>query len=224
MALRGKSCLTNVATFYDRATALEDGARAADTIHLDSSKVFGTVLHDILVSKLERHGFDGWAALWIKNWLDGCTQSCCQGSIWTPVMRVFQLGLILFNTFISNMDSGIECEFALDTKLCGVVNMLERREVLQTDLDTLEKWEHANLVKLTKCKALHLGRGNPRHTKRLGEKVIESSPVEKDLGVMADEKLSVSQWCELTVQQTSEILGCIKRSVTSRFREGILPL
>lgn len=164
----GKSCLTNLATFYDRATALEDGARAADTIHLDSSKVFGTVLHDILVSKLEKHGFDGWAALWIKNWLDGCTQSCCQGSIWTPVMRVFQLGLILFNTFISNMDSGIECQFALDTELCGVVNMLERREVLQTDLDTLEKWEHANLTKFNKVQGLTLGSWQSQTHQKVG--------------------------------------------------------
>lgn len=67
------------------------------------------------------------------------------------------LGLILL-IFISNMDSGIKCKFAEDTELCGAVNTLERREVIQMDLDMLEKWAHANLMEFNKaeCKALHL--------------------------------------------------------------------
>jgi len=139
------------------------------------------------------------------------------------------VGLALFNIFIDNMDSGTECtlsKFASGTKLCSVVYTLEGRAAIQRDLDRLERQACAKLIKVNnaKCKVLQMVQGNPQHKYRLDPECIESSPAKKDLGVLVDEKLNMTQQCALAVQKANCILGCTKRSVASKLREGILPL
>ncbi|GAB0179217.1 mitochondrial enolase superfamily member 1 [Grus japonensis] len=86
--MKGRSCLTNLSSFYDQVTHLVDGGKAVDVTYLDFSKAFDMVSHSILLEKLVAHGLNGCTLCWVKNWLEGQAQRVVVNGVkssWRPV-------------------------------------------------------------------------------------------------------------------------------------------
>ncbi|KAK4824151.1 hypothetical protein QYF61_011229 [Mycteria americana] len=130
--------------------------------------------------------------------------------------------MFLFNISTNDLDADIECtisKFADDTKLGGAVDSLEGQEDLHRDLDSLEHWAMINGMKCN---------NNAGHKYKLGEEWLESSPAERDLGVLVGSRLNMGQqrgsWACPGSPEGKPHLGCIKHSMTSRSKQVIIPL
>ncbi|KAJ7418295.1 hypothetical protein BTVI_29800 [Pitangus sulphuratus] len=118
------------------------------------------------------------------------------------------------------------CKFADNMKLSTAIDTTQGQDAIQGKLDKPDRQAHENLMRFNKSKykMLLLGQGNPRNEYRLGEEVSESSPVEKNFGILVNEKLKMTRQCVFAAQKASHILRCIKRGMANRSKKVILCL
>lgn len=96
-----------------------------------------------------------------------------------------------------------------DTKLGGAVESLKSREALLIYLDKCESWAVTKCMKLYKSQSqiLLLGCGTPGQKYRFGDKRQASHSMERDLAVLNDRKLSLSQKYALAAQKANRTRG-----------------
>ncbi|KAK4824377.1 hypothetical protein QYF61_014037 [Mycteria americana] len=66
---------------------------------------------------------------------------------------------------------------------------------------------------------LHLERNNPRHQYMPVVSCLERSFAQKDLRILVDKKLTMSQQCALVAKKSNSFLGCIRKIVASRSKK-----
>ena len=132
-------------------------------------------------------------------------------------------GLVLFNIFISDINCVIKCKsskFADDAKLCGAVNTPKgQNDILRDHTPAMGPGEPAEVQQIQVQ-----GHAPGSWQTPLSVQAGGCKDAEKDLGVLVDGRLDMSQQCALTAQKANRILDCIKRIMTSRLGEVILPL
>ena len=231
-----KSCLSNLLSFLEEVTNYVDQGHPVDILYLDFSKAFDSVPHQRLLSKIRAHGIGNVLVDWIEDWLSGRKQrvvinGCKSGwnDVTSGVPQGSILGPLLFIIFINDIDCKIISalsKFADDTKVYRTVGKVERAFTLQEDLHSLYKWstDWQLLFNKGKCKCLHVGNNNPQYDYFIGDERIESTLLEKDLGVQISKSLKPEEHIAFIVKKANNLLGCIRRTYTDKSLSNMVNL
>ena len=117
-------------------------------------------------------------------------------------------------------------KFADDTKVFRKVTNDTDKQSLQDDLEKLVKWSEKwqMLFNFGKCKCIHVGHGNMDEEYKMGDAVLGRTTKEKDLGVTFNADMKVSEQCGIAVSKGNRILGLIRRTITYKEKQLIVPL
>ena len=114
--------------------------------------------------------------------------------------------------------------YADDTKILSPINCSGDVERLQNDMDNIIDWTNNWLMKLNidKCKVMHFGKHNPQHTYTMTDYStnqpihLETTEVERDLGIQLSSNLKVSNQCKLAANRATFQMSQLKNNFISR--------
>ena len=226
----GRSCLTNLLETMEHWTEIIDEGDSIDVAYLDFRKAFDLVSHRHLIYKMSKYGITGQVLKWIEAFLNQRTQRVVIRGSMSEIFSVTSgvpqgsvLGPILFLIFINDLPLEIISLlslFADDSKMFSrIISEKNRKgtyvngnEILQRDLDTVREWaiKWKMEFNVDKCKIMHLGRRNPKHTYNMGGSNLAVTTEERDLGVLIDDQLDFDKHIRGIVNRANRMLGMIK--------------
>jgi hypothetical protein len=233
---RNRSCVTNLLDFFNYMFEKYDENKSIDIIYLDFKKAFDKVPHQRLLLKLYAIGIRGKVYNWILNWLTNRQQrvvlhGICSdwNNVTSGVPQGSVLGPILFIIYVNDLEVDLISKIvklADDTKLGLDVNHIEGINAIQHDLNLLEDWSRKWQMdfNLEKCKVMHIGFKNPQASYTFMGAQLNSTDLEKDLGIYISSNLKVNKQCVEAEKKAMKILRYIKRQFTYRTEEIVIPL
>ena len=205
--IEGRSTLSEILPCYDDWAKSRNNRKPTNIAFLDFSKAFDSVPHERLLFKLERHGIDGSALQWFRNFLIGRMQrvvirGTC--SSWSPVLSGIPqgtiLGPVLFILYVNEISSGILSTvklYADDTKVCREISDIARDTViLQSELFHLKSWSEAWQLNFNanKCDIMRVTHNRdksvPNYSLVSRGECLSSMSTVKDLGITISHDLS----------------------------------
>jgi hypothetical protein len=203
---------------------------SVDTIYIDFSHAFDSVVHSKLLHKLKNLGITGLLLEWIGAFLSNRFQRVVLEhcfSDWCPVISGIAqgsvLGPILFILFID--DVAVVCSgaishqlFADDLKLyTSLVSNVDITS-LQAALDRLQQWCAIWQVdvNVSKCHVLHLGLNNFSYTYYFAGSVIPAADRVVDLGVTVDPLLSFDDHINCIISKALRRVGAMFKGFSTR--------
>ncbi len=226
--LEARSCMTQLIAVMDKWSEMIEEGGSIDTVYLDFQKAFDTVPHQRLFKKLQSYGISGSLLAWIQAFLTNRRQRVMVDggySSWKSVSSGIPqgsiLGPFLFVVFINDLPdylSNMVYMFADDTKVFAKVTDDGEQQSLQEDLDSLVEWSSTWQLNfnISKCKVMHLGSDNNHYTYHMGHdpqiNQLETTSVEKDLGVHIDKDLTFDHHIRESVKAANKTLGLIRRT------------
>lgn len=225
--LRRRSTVSNLAEFLQFVLSGMERGGQVDVVYTDFEKAFDRVDHVILLAKLERLGIHGDLLRWVKSYLSNRSQAVVAGGFRSDFINIpsgipqgSHLGPLLYNAYIFDIytcfNSTKYLLYADDKKIFYKINNYQDCNTLQNTLNNLSNYYSINniTVNVSKCQQISFTR------KRYPIDfiyTINNIPVEKvnkvrDLGVILDSKLTMTDHIEAIVDKAYKNLGFVLRT------------
>ena len=207
---------------------------------LDFAKAFDKVCHSYLPTKMSAFGFTQDLISWIIAFLSNRRQKVTLGNassdwcnVQSGVPQGSVIGPLLFIIFINDLPDLIhhKCKlFADDTKIIASLKSDQDRINLQADINSCVAW--AALWKMSfnasKCKVMTFKKrsnnilntafifdsdSNYTMCNDYGDvQILEETSVERDLGILLDNRLNWSHQIDSSISKAYKTLGMLRRS------------